>query len=111
MQSIERHATLLDAAAKTAMPIARFARIELANGFAAMARTAKKVADAIKKALNADGVNIAMNNEPAAGQVVFYTHLHVIPRITGDGLKLWPQRPYEEGQANETAEKIKAALG
>ena len=33
------------------------------------------------------GFNVIINNEPAAGQVVFHAHIHVIPRKTGDGLK------------------------
>lgn len=37
-----------------------------------------------------DGVSIYLADGPAAGQVVFHTHLHVIPRFSGDacGLRL-----------------------
>src|SRR3989344_662416 len=59
--------------------------------------TAKKIAQAIKKGIGADGVNIGMNNEKSGGQVIFHAHLHIIPRIEGDGLKLWPQKSYKEG--------------
>ncbi|MDD3263771.1 MAG: HIT domain-containing protein [Candidatus Nanoarchaeia archaeon] len=31
-----------------------------------------------------DGVNILMNTNKAAGQEVFHTHMHVIPRIQND---------------------------
>lgn len=31
-----------------------------------------------------DGVNLGLNNGPAAGQTVQHTHLHVIPRYKGD---------------------------
>lgn len=34
-----------------------------------------------------EGFNIIMNNFPAAGQVVMHSHVHIIPRKTGDGLK------------------------
>ena len=47
-----------------------------------------------------------MSNEPAAGQVVMHTHVHVIPRFKDDGLKLWPQGKYEEEEAEKTREKI-----
>jgi histidine triad (HIT) family protein len=33
-----------------------------------------------------EGFNLIVNNEPAAGQVVFHSHLHLIPRKHGDGL-------------------------
>src|SRR3989338_11287524 len=37
---------------------------------------AQKIALAQKKALGAEGVNIVMNNETAAGQIVFHIHMH-----------------------------------
>ena len=70
----------------------------------------KKVADAVKKGVNADGVNIGMNNEPAAGQVVFHAHIHIIPRFKDDGLKLWPQGKYAEGEGEEVQKKIASFL-
>jgi len=45
---------------------------------------AKKVAEAIKLSLKADGINILQNNGEAAGQSVGHFHIHVIPRIKGD---------------------------
>jgi histidine triad (HIT) family protein len=41
--------------------------------------TVKKVADAVKKAVNAEGVRIVQNNGEAAGQVIFHLHVHIIP--------------------------------
>jgi histidine triad (HIT) family protein len=34
-----------------------------------------------------EGVNVIVNNEPSAGQVVMHSHVHIIPRKNGDGLK------------------------
>ncbi len=45
---------------------------------------AKKIAPAIMKATDADGFNVIGNNGASAGQIIFHTHLHVIPRKTGD---------------------------
>jgi histidine triad (HIT) family protein len=70
----------------------------------------KKIAGAIKEALDADGVNIAINNGQAAGQVVFHLHIHIIPRFNGDHEKLGRHITYKEGEAVATAEKIIAAL-
>ena len=53
---------------------------------------AKKVANAMKKTFNCDGVNIVQNNEPAAGQTVFHLHVHAIPRFNDDNVGIgWPQ--------------------
>lgn len=38
--------------------------------------------------LRCDAVNLFMANGVAAGQSVFHTHLHVIPRFSGDGFGL-----------------------
>ena len=77
--------------------------------FAHMARTAVKVARAVKKATNADGVNITMNNEPEAGQEVFHAHLHVIPRFKGDNIfGHIKHTTYEEGEMAEFGRKIRA---
>jgi histidine triad (HIT) family protein len=70
----------------------------------------RMLAITIKEALDADGVNIKMNNEDAGGQDVFHTHVHIIPRYKDDGFTYWPSKQYEEGQAAEVGEKIRAAL-
>lgn len=78
--------------------------------WSAVTETARVLSIAIEKALNADGVNLAMNNREHAGQVVDHPHLHIIPRFKGDGIKLMPQRKYGNDEAEPTAAKIRAAL-
>lgn len=71
----------------------------------------KRLSSAIKKAMNADGVNITMNNEPSAGQIIMHSHVHVIPRFKDDGFGTWHgKRPYNDGEKEEVAEKIKKEL-
>jgi histidine triad (HIT) family protein len=72
--------------------------------------TAKKVSIAVKKAVNADGLNIMINNDKAAGQIVFHTHLHIVPRFISDGYKHWGKKSYKEGEKEEIAEKIKSEI-
>jgi histidine triad (HIT) family protein len=72
--------------------------------------TVQRVARAVKKAFDAPGVLVMQFNEPAAGQTVFHTHFHVIPRFEGVPLK-----PHAGGMADAKilaghAEKIRAAL-
>lgn len=70
----------------------------------------QRVARAVKKAFDAPGVLVMQFNEPAAGQTVFHTHFHVVPRREGVAL-----RPHAGGMADPKllaahAEKIRAAL-
>lgn len=67
---------------------------------------AKKIAQAVKEATGAGGVNVNMNNDAAAGQVVFHSHIHIVPRFENDGLRLWPGRKYSEGQQAEIQKRI-----
>ena len=74
-------------------------------------QTSKKIATAIKKSLGADGINIISNNELAAGQLVFHTHIHIIPRFDNDGFKHWKgKRGYKNGEADDTVNKIKEKI-
>jgi histidine triad (HIT) family protein len=75
-----------------------------------MAPILKKIAIAVKQGMKADGLNTTMHNGKAAGQVVSHAHFHIIPRISGDGLPLWPQKSYAEGEAKEVAEKIREQI-
>lgn len=70
----------------------------------------KRVAAALVKATGATGFNLAMNCGADAGQVVFHTHMHVIPRFADDGLVHWPKRPVTDAQLDDVAMKIVSAL-
>jgi histidine triad (HIT) family protein len=70
-------------------------------------KVVKKLSHAVKNSLQADGINVTMNNDPAANQIVFHAHVHIIPRITNDGFSIWRgKRPYQEGEKKEVAKKI-----
>lgn len=74
-------------------------------------KVAQKIAVAQKKVLGATGVNFIMNNGADAGQEVFHTHLHVMPRFANDG-KVPPalrDDPSDE-ERQETRNKLAAAL-
>jgi len=76
----------------------------------AVMKTVRKLAPVIRDAVGADGVNINSNHEAGAGQEVFHTHVHIVPRHTGDGFTLWHGTSYQEGEAKVLGEKIRAAL-
>jgi histidine triad (HIT) family protein len=71
-----------------------------------LAPTMKKLAIAIKKAVSADGINIGMNNDPAAGQLVFHAHIHIMPRFKNDGHEHWHGKPYGGDEISSIAQKI-----
>jgi histidine triad (HIT) family protein len=77
----------------------------------AVARTAQRVAVAVRKALKPDGVNLVQANGKGAEQSVFHFHLHVLPRRVGDDLKLnWGHRPGDMARIKEIYAKVKAAM-
>lgn len=45
----------------------------------------RAAAERVQATLKPDGMNIGLNNEPAAGQAVGHVHWHIIPRWEGDG--------------------------
>lgn len=68
----------------------------------------KKLASILMKSLNAVGFNVNINNYSDAGQVVPHLHIHIVPRFSGDGHKLWDGRKYEsEEEFNSVLESIK----
>ncbi len=76
-----------------------------------MISAAKKLSIAIKSALGTDGINIEMNNDSVAGQIIFHTHMHIVPRFSGDGFTHWNgARGYRETEMAEVAKKISASL-
>ncbi|API79786.1 MULTISPECIES: HIT family protein [Staphylococcus] len=72
-----------------------------------------KVANAIKRAFNPDGLNIIQNNGEFADQSVFHIHFHLIPRyendIDGFGYKWETHEDILDNEAKQQiAEKIQA---
>ena len=56
--------------------------------------TAQRLARAVERALEAEGIFVAINNK--VSQSVPHVHVHVVPRRKKDGLKgfFWPRHPY-----------------
>ncbi|MFZ9859407.1 MAG: HIT family protein [Roseiflexaceae bacterium] len=93
-------------------------KAELANlyeidemSLVAVAKTTQRVAQAIRDALNPDGLNIIQNNGVAAGQTVFHYHVHLIPRWDGDGaVGLWDPHSSDIEQLKVVAAQIQRVL-
>ncbi len=78
--------------------------------YAHVSATVKTIASAVMRAFEADGITIQQFNEPAGGQVVFHTHVHVIPRH--DGISLGPHTgDMADGAVlKDHADRIRAVL-
>jgi histidine triad (HIT) family protein len=83
------------------------------DDLAAVIKVAQKVANAIQKALNPDGLTIIQLNKKAAGQVVPHLHIHLVPRWENDGLKVtrWEPVPGDMERIKEIGNKIKGEVG
>jgi histidine triad (HIT) family protein len=81
-----------------------------AKDLSAVYATVQRVAKAAMRAFDADGVTIQQFNEPAGGQVVFHTHVHVIPRKEGVALKPHTGERADEAVLAEQAERLRRAL-
>lgn len=66
--------------------------------FESVMRTVHLLAPKVKQAVGADGINIGINNNKSAGQIVDHLHVHIIPRFEGDGHGSWHGNPYQDGE-------------
>jgi histidine triad (HIT) family protein len=67
---------------------------------------AQLLAKAVEQGLEAEGTFVAMNNR--VSQSVPHSHIHIVPRRKGDGLKgfFWPRHPYEDAQAMANVQEV-----
>ena len=57
--------------------------------------------------LPADGVNVLFASGSAAQQSVPHFHVHLLPRVAGDGVDAWPILPGVSTEADELQERLK----
>ncbi|HAO81602.1 MAG TPA: HIT family protein [Candidatus Veblenbacteria bacterium] len=70
----------------------------------------RRLAPAVVAGSEAEGYNLGLNSGAVAGQVIFHTHVHIIPRRKNDGLELWGEKEYQGNMMDEIAKKIRAAI-
>ena len=76
------------------------------NLIAEVMTVGKKIGQKIISSGLGQGFNICINTKKTAGQVVGHFHIHIIPRVEGDGLKLWTGGDYKPGEAEKVLEKL-----
>jgi histidine triad (HIT) family protein len=81
-----------------------------ATAFAAVARTTRKIAVAVDRALAPGGLSLVQANGSLAGQSVAHLHMHVLPRRDGDQLPINWQRAKDDPHRVEIGrpERIRA---
>lgn len=62
------------------------------------------------KAFNAAGITLQQFSEPAAGQVVYHLHVHVMPRVEGVALLPPASRKEDVKVLEDHATRLIAAL-
>jgi histidine triad (HIT) family protein len=70
-----------------------------------------RLAHAIRRAMQPDGLNVIQSNGKAASQTVMHMHVHVVPRYHNDGIgQIWPpETAYAESQKDTAWVAIRAA--
>ncbi|XP_058206107.1 adenylylsulfatase HINT3 [Rhododendron vialii] len=72
------------------------------------------ISNAVVKATGCDSYNLLVNNGAAAGQVIFHTHLHIIPRKARDCLwasESLPRHPLKlDHETSQLADRIRKEL-
>lgn len=81
------------------------------DDIAATYATVQRVARAARQAFAADGITIQQFNESAGGQVVFHTHVHVLPRHDGVALRPHTGETAKPELLEAHAATLRAALG
>ena len=70
--------------------------------------TTKRVATAVQKSFQPDGINLTQANGKGAAQSVLHFHVHVVPRWRGDELKMnWELIPGDMDNIGVAATRIR----
>ena len=76
----------------------------------AVALASARLAARIRERLSADGVNLVNSCGAVAWQTVFHFHVHVIPRYSGDPLRLpWVPAPGDPAEIAAAAQELAVA--
>ena len=73
--------------------------------------TVRRIASAVNKVVQPEGINLLQANGPGAKQSVFHLHIHVIPRYADDGAGMnWEMEHGDMDAIGKLAKQIIAAI-
>jgi histidine triad (HIT) family protein len=79
------------------------------DALAATMASTQRVARAIQKTLDPDGMNVIQATGPGVAQSVLHLHFHILPRSADDGLTMnWGHVPGDMDAIGELAKRIAA---
>ena len=77
----------------------------------ALSRTTLRVSRAVRDSLSPEGLNLFQANGAVAGQTVFHVHFHILPRSSGDRLRIGVHGAATgSGDIQSIAQKIRQSL-
>jgi histidine triad (HIT) family protein len=76
----------------------------------AVMEVSRRVAHAIDRVLTPDGLGVYQLNRAPAGQTVFHYHMHLIPRLLGEGLQIHSRVLGDPARLAEVAKRLGDAL-
>jgi histidine triad (HIT) family protein len=72
---------------------------------------ATRIAGAVNRSIDCEGMNLLLNAGRVAGQIVPHAHMHIIPRRSDDGIHWpWPQGTLTDDTAQELVASITGNL-
>lgn len=74
---------------------------------AAVMRTVKKITPSILKTVGAEAFNLGVNCGRTAGQVIFHTHFHIMPRFPNDGYEMWHGKAVAKSELDQLTQKVR----
>ncbi|KAF3435910.1 hypothetical protein FNV43_RR23002 [Rhamnella rubrinervis] len=98
------------------IPKSHFSSLEVTppSVVAAICSKVPYISSAIMKATGSDSFNLLVNNGAAAGQVIFHTHVHIIPRKASDCLweseSLQRHSLKQDREASRLADRVREQL-
>ncbi len=80
------------------------------TALAALMQTSHRVAAALRRVVEPEGMMVFQLNGAAAGQTVFHYHMHLLPRWAAQPLALHTRKPGDPERLRELASAIAGAL-
>lgn len=77
-----------------------------------LGRAVVRLSQAVRTAMEPQGLNIIQSNGEVATQTVLHLHVHIVPRWEGDAIgRIWPpETDYSESEKDHVWEELRAEI-